>query len=72
MQYEIRSGRTLYMTHASSPVEAVKNFKSSVGDLPVQFVHCVGNGSVLDNVISNFEREKESYFDVITFNHDEH
>ena len=72
MQYEIKSGRTLYMTHASSPAEAVQNFKLSVGDLPVQAVHCVGNGSVLDNVISNFEREKESYFDVITFNHDEH
>ena len=72
MQYEIKSGKTLYMTHASSPAEAVQNFKSSIGNLPVDFVNCVGNGSVLDNVISNFEREKESYFDVITFNHDKH
>ena len=67
MQYEIKSGKTLYMTHASSPAEAVQNFKSSIGNLPVDFVNCVGNGSVLDNVISNFEREKESYFDIITF-----
>ena len=54
MQYEIKSGRTLYMTNANSPAEAVQNFKSSVGNLPVEFVHCVGGVSVLDNVINNF------------------
>ena len=72
MQYEIKSGRTLYMTHADSPIEAVKNFKSSIGDLPIDFVHCVGNTSVLDNIISNFEREKESYFDYWTFDNGKH
>ena len=72
MQYEIKSGRTLYMTNANSPAEAVQNFKSSVGNLPVEFVHCVGGVSVLDNVINNFEREKESYFDIITFKDGKH
>ena len=72
MQYEIKSGRTLYMTNANSPAEAVQNFKSSVGNLPGEFVHCVGGVSVLDNVINNFEREKESYFDIITFKDGKH
>jgi len=60
------------MTHASSPQEAIQNFKSSIGELPVDNIHCVGNGSVLDNVINNFEREKESYFDIITFKDGKH
>ena len=68
MQYEIKSGRTLYMTNASSSIQAVQNFKVSVGDLPIDHVHCVGNVSVLNNVINNFEKEKESYFDYWTFN----
>jgi hypothetical protein len=72
MQYEIKSGRTLYMTSASSSVGAVKNFKLSIGDLPVDSVHCVGNVSVLNNVINNFEKGKESYFDYWTFNNGKH
>ena len=72
MQYEIKSGRTLYMTNASSLIQAVQNFKVSVGDLPIDHVHCVGNVTVLDNVINNFEKEKESYFDYWTFNDVKH
>ena len=72
MQYEIKSGRTLYMTNASSSIQAVQNFKVSVGNLPVDSVHCVGYVSVLDNVINNFEKEKESYFDYWTFNNGKH
>lgn len=68
MQYEIKSGKTLYMTYARSYVEAVENFKLSVGDLYIDSVHCVGNVSVLDNVISSFESGKQSYFDYWTFN----
>jgi|TARA_B110001454_G_C12622536_1_gene393452 hypothetical protein len=72
MQYEIKSGRTLYMTNASSSIQAVQNFKVSVGNLPVDSVHYIGNISVLDNVINNFEKEKESYFDYWTFNNGKH
>tara|TARA_B100000809_G_scaffold53328_1_gene48756 strand:+ start:355 stop:573 length:219 start_codon:yes stop_codon:yes gene_type:complete len=72
MQYEIKSGRTLYMTNASSSIQAVQNFKVSVGNLPVDSVHCVGNVSVLDNVINNFEKGKQSYFDYWTFNNGKH
>ena len=69
-QYEIKSGRTLYMTNANSPVDAVYKFKQSCGDLTVSSITCIGSVSVLDNVISNFEREKESYFDYWTFDRD--
>ena len=60
------------MTNASSPIQAVQNFKISVGDLPIDSVHCVGYVTVLDNVINNFEKEKESYFDYWTFNDSKH
>lgn len=60
------------MTRASSPIQAVQNFKSSVGDFPVETVTCVGYVTVLDNVINNFEKEKESYFDYWTFDNDKH
>ena len=66
-QYEIKSGRTLYMTTANSPTEAVYKFKQSCGDLSVSSITCVGTVSVLDNVINNFEKKKESYFDYWTF-----
>jgi len=72
MQFEIKSGKTLYMTYASSSVEAVESFKLSVGDFHIDSIHCVGNVSVLDNVINNFEKEKESYFDYWTFPNGKH
>jgi hypothetical protein len=72
MQYEIKSGKTLYMTYASSPVEAVESFKLSVGDFYIDSVHCVGTVSVLDNVINNFEKGKQSYFDYWTFDNGKH
>ena len=56
------------MTYANSSAEAVESFKLSVGDLHIDSVHCVGAISVLDNVMSNFEKGKQSYFDYWTFN----
>ena len=60
------------MTSAISSAAAVQNFKLSIGDLPIDVVHCVGNVTVLNNVINNFEKDKESYFDYWTFNNGKH
>lgn len=60
------------MTNASSSIQAVQNFKVSVGNLPVDSVNLIGNVSVLDNVINNFEKRKQSYFDYWTFDNGKH
>lgn len=68
-QYEIKSGNTLYMTNASSSIEAIYKFKQSCGDMAVDVLNCIGNISVLDNVSNKFnseleiEKGRESYFD---------
>jgi len=70
-QFEVKSGTTLYVTSAKTHAEAIRFFKMSCGDLPIDGVTCVGHKSVLDNVYSHYnknkqlEEERSSYFDYI-------
>ena len=70
-QYEIKSGRTLFMCSANSIQEAAQKFKQSCGDLPIEGANCVGSASVLDIVAQKYhfnkekelEKGRESFFD---------
>lgn len=68
-QFEIRSDSTIYFTTARNYAEAIKFFKMSCGDLPIDGVTCVGHESVMDTVYSHYnknkqlEEERSYYFD---------
>ena len=68
-QFEIRSDSTIYFTTARNYTEAIKFFKMSCGDLPIDEINCVGHESVLDTVSSHYnknkqlEEERSYYFD---------
>ncbi len=66
-QYEVKSGKTVFFVNAEDRLDAVRRFRQSCGIMSIDSVTYVNDGKILDSVISNFEKEKESYFDVITF-----
>lgn len=62
-QFEIRSDNTVYFTTARNYAEAIKFFKMSCGDLPIDYARIIGEG-IRDNCIA--DTLWENYLDSIS------